>query len=162
MSLTSFLSFRFVSMTTVATFCSHIILQKSAAVSSFGPVRQSSYYGNTWFIRAWITKVWTFTRCLYVQVHHVLPCAAMNLFFSVKPCKNESGLITILIKRISRTTNWCCNENVFSCCIKIKEKKFNFSSNHEKSKSALPCKLTYRKQLVEIMTSQWAVYQLTT
>lgn len=39
-SLTSFLSFRFVSMTTVATFCSHIILQKSAVVSSFGPVRQ--------------------------------------------------------------------------------------------------------------------------
>lgn len=34
---TSFLSFRFVSMTTVATFCSHIILQKSATVSSFGP-----------------------------------------------------------------------------------------------------------------------------
>lgn len=26
-------------MTTVATFCSHIILQKSAAVSSFGPVK---------------------------------------------------------------------------------------------------------------------------
>lgn len=34
---TSFLSFRFVSMTIVAVFCSQIIRQKSASVSSFGP-----------------------------------------------------------------------------------------------------------------------------
>jgi hypothetical protein len=35
--LTSFLSFRLVTMTIVAVFCSHIILQKSFTVSSFGP-----------------------------------------------------------------------------------------------------------------------------
>lgn len=36
-SLTSFLSFRLVTMTMVAVFCSQIILQKSFTVSSFGP-----------------------------------------------------------------------------------------------------------------------------
>ena len=38
--LTSFLSFRFVSMTMVAHFCSQIILQKSFTVSCLGPERR--------------------------------------------------------------------------------------------------------------------------
>lgn len=38
---TSFRSFRFVSITIVAAFCSHIIRQKSATVSSFGPEAES-------------------------------------------------------------------------------------------------------------------------
>lgn len=37
---TSFLSFRLVSITMVAVFCSHTIRQKSATVSSFGPWRE--------------------------------------------------------------------------------------------------------------------------
>lgn len=45
---TSFLSFRLVTMTIVAVFCSQIILQKSFTVSSFGPegkVKQKILFG---------------------------------------------------------------------------------------------------------------------
>lgn len=46
--LTSFLSFRLVTMTMVAVFCSQIILQKSFTVSSFGPKAVNSKNENPW------------------------------------------------------------------------------------------------------------------
>lgn len=70
--LTSFLSFRLVTITMVAVFCSQIILQKSFTVSSFGPkAANSKNEGNTWQGEERCWEMWNIHSWLLETYAHI-------------------------------------------------------------------------------------------
>lgn len=78
--LTSFLSFRLVTITMVAVFCSQIILQKSFTVSSFGPkvVKSEDWKrkNNARKLRILIPDFWDF--CVYMSSGNYLPYLSIH------------------------------------------------------------------------------------
>lgn len=120
--LTSFLSFRLVTMTIVAVFCSQIILQKSFTVSSFGPTITKSKDENTqqeeercWEIRnihSWFLEACAHMSPVKYRIH--LPIHPPTNW-TFPPC---------MCQALQQEVKWGCE------VVKIKENTYNVSQGY--------------------------------